>query len=84
MAWEDRSDRIEHESPVYVWQQLADDLRSEMESGELAAGSRLPSGPEVAEIYGVSRVTAAKAMNHLRELEWVVIVNGKGTFVRRS
>ncbi len=83
MAWEDRSTRVEHDSPVYVWQQIADDLRSEIESGELSGGSRLPSGPELGEIYGVSRLTAIKAVTALRDAGLLIVVNGKGTFVRR-
>lgn len=83
MAWDDRSGRIEHESPVYVWQQIADDMRTEIESGELSPGARLPSGPELGEIYGVSRLTAIKAVNALRTEGLLTVVSGKGTFVTR-
>lgn len=81
MSWESRAGRIDHDSPVYVWRQIADDLRSQIESGVLSAGSRLPSGPELGEIYGVARLTAIKAVNALREAGLVTVAPGKGTFV---
>ena len=58
MSWESRADRINRDLPVYVWSQIADDLRADIESGDLSPGQRLPSGPELAEIYGVTKVTA--------------------------
>lgn len=77
-------DRIDHDGPETVWQQVADDLRSMIESGELPAGQRLPSGPELGEIYGVARVTAVKAVTALRDEGVLTVVNGRGTFVTRK
>jgi GntR family transcriptional regulator len=81
MSWESRADRVDHESHEHVWQQIADDLRADIESGELSAGSRLPSGPELGEIYGVARLTAIKAVNALRDEGLLKVLSGKGTFV---
>ena len=81
MSWESRADRINRDLPVYVWSQIADDLRADIESGELTPGQRLPSGPELAEIYGVTKVTATKAIRHLQEADLLTVVNGMGTYV---
>lgn len=81
MSWESRADRVNRDLPVYVWSQIADDLRSDIESGELSPGQRLPSAPELAEIYGVTKVTATKAIRHLQEAGLLTVVNGMGTYV---
>lgn len=84
MSWEDRADRINHQGPDYVWQQIVDDVRADIESGALPPGAKLPGGPELAEIYGVAKGTTAKALSVLREEGWVVVVFGRGTFVAQK
>lgn len=84
MAWDDRSGRIDHESADYVFQQIADDIRADIESGALPGGAKLPSGPELADIYGVSKDTASSAVRALRDEGLVRIVRSKGTFVTRK
>lgn len=81
--WDSRAERIERDGPVTVWQQIADDLRTDIESGELAAGSRLPSGTELAGIYEVATVTAVKAVKALETDGLVIRTQGRGTFVRK-
>ncbi|WP_177226933.1 GntR family transcriptional regulator [Saccharopolyspora shandongensis] len=49
--------------------------------GEPSPGQRLPSGPEVAAIYGVTKVTATTAIRHLQEAGLLTVVNGMGTYV---
>ncbi|WP_175547986.1 GntR family transcriptional regulator [Saccharopolyspora flava] len=66
-----------------VWQQITDDLRADIESGELAARSRLPSGTELAEIYQVATVTAVKAVKALEADGLVIRTQGRGSFVRK-
>lgn len=65
-------------TPLYV--QVANFLRSRIESGEVT--SRLPSLRTITQEYGVSHVTAEKAMEQLREAGLVVTVVGRGTFVK--
>lgn len=81
MAWEDRSERIDHNGARLLWQQVADDLRSEILSGALPADSKLPNELELAAIYGVARVTVRRAIHELRSEGHVVITIGRGTFV---
>jgi GntR family transcriptional regulator len=65
-------------TPLYV--QVAR-LRARIESGELV--SRLPRLRTITQEYGVSRITAEKAVQTLREDGLVVTVIGRGTFVAR-
>lgn len=84
MAWEDRRDRIDHTSPDYIWEQVANDLRADIESGALPAGSKLPSEPELASLYGVARGTVNKAITALKGEGLVTVRFGRGTFVTRA
>jgi GntR family transcriptional regulator len=67
-------------TPLYV--QVATLLRVRIESGELTA--RLPSLRTITQEYGVSHITAEKAVQTLREADLVVTVVGRGTFVART
>jgi GntR family transcriptional regulator len=64
-------------TPLYV--QVATLLRARIKSGEIT--SRLPSLRTITQEYGVSHITAEKAVQVLREAGEVVTVVGKGTFV---
>lgn len=83
-VWDDRSSRIDPDAlDKHLWQQVADDLRSMIKSGELPPGAKLPNERELAELYGVSRPTTTHAVSQLRREGLLVVVTGKGTFVRR-
>jgi GntR family transcriptional regulator len=86
MSWPSRADRIHHDSPEHghVWRQIADDLIADITSGDLPPGAKLPGGPELAEIYGVAKATAARAVKALVEEGRVVVLIGRGTFVARK
>jgi GntR family transcriptional regulator len=71
---------VDHESPEPLYQQVAAILRERIASGELSA--RLPSLKTVAQDFGVSHVTAEKAMNLLRDEELIVVVIGRGAYVK--
>lgn len=51
------------QSPIY--QQIADDIRSRIVSGELSAGDQLMSTTEYATTYRINPATAAKAFTQL-------------------
>lgn len=84
MSWPSRADRIEHAADVLLWRQVADDLQGMIASGELPPGSRLPSDPELATIYGVARSTTRRAVAELRKSGELVVIHGRGTFVPRK
>jgi len=65
--------------PIYV--QIAENLKSMILSGELAAESRAPSTKELSEFYQVNPTTAAKAMTELSMVGLVEKKRGLGMFV---
>ncbi len=66
-------------NPMY--RQIAEDLRTRIESGELAAGSQLPTELELRDRYNASRNTVRDAIKWLTNLGLVVTRPGQGTFV---
>ncbi len=67
-------------SPVY--QQIADHIRAEIESGALRSGARLPTIRALAADVGVNRDTVALAYEALGSAGLLESVVGRGTFVR--
>jgi len=84
MSLDDRSGRIDHDSPVTVTLQVAADIQADIDAGRLAPKTRLPSELEMAEQYGVSRVSIRRAIAVLRERGRVVTTHGRGTYVVTS
>ena len=68
------------EPPRY--RQIADDLRTRMESGEYAPDSLLPSKSEMMRHYGVALATVNAAIGVLRDEGRLETKQGKGTFAR--
>ena len=65
-----------------VYRQIADHIRSEIESGELPPSSRLPPIRTLASDIGVNRDTVALAYEELASAGLLESVVGRGTFVR--
>lgn len=84
MALDDRSGRIDRTKIEHVWAQVADDIRTDIDSGELASGHRLPSEDELAVQYGVARMTVRRAIDKLVSENKVVRLRGRGTYVKPS
>jgi len=66
-------------APLYL--QIAESLLSQIESGELAPGHRLPSERSLSEALGVNRLTLRRALNRLESQGMIVRQHGRGTFV---
>jgi GntR family transcriptional regulator len=66
-----------------MYQQIAEDLRRQIESGDLARGSQLPTETELGEQYGASRNTIRDAIKRLTSQGLVETRPGQGTFVTR-
>jgi predicted HTH transcriptional regulator len=74
-----KADREQGSRPLY--RRIAEDLISKIDSGELRAGSRLPSEVELREQYDVSRNTARDAVRWLVARGAVQAKPGQGVFV---
>lgn len=72
---------VDHESAVPLYVQVAAILRGRVERGEIT--SRLPSLKTLTEEFGVSHITAEKAMQVLKDEGLVETVTGKGTYVKK-
>ncbi|WP_187414215.1 GntR family transcriptional regulator [Nonomuraea sp. PA05] len=73
---------INPRSYVPVYQQLADILRNQIRSGDLAPGTDLPGEFKLAEQYAVGREAARKALAVLRSEGLVATRRGEGSYVR--
>jgi GntR family transcriptional regulator len=69
-------------NPMY--RQIAEDLREQIESGELARGGQLPTELELRERYTASRNTVRDAIKWLTNLGLVETRPGQGTFVVKA
>jgi len=62
--------------------EVAEVLRHQIMSGELATGTKLPALRELTEQLGVARMTVVQAMNTLEEEGLIEKHSGRGTFVK--
>jgi GntR family transcriptional regulator len=69
-------------TPAY--QRIADDIAARIRSGELRPSDRLPPEQDLAEQYGVARMTMRQAISRLVDGALVVRQQGVGTFVAKE
>ncbi|UNZ20651.1 winged helix-turn-helix domain-containing protein [Streptomyces sp. 891-h] len=79
---DDLGGRVDPSLPVYVYVQVADDLTRRIEAGELQPGARLPAEPDLAREYGVSYMSARRAIRVLRDRGLAITVPSKGTYIQ--
>ncbi len=72
------------ESRVPLYHQIYVVLRNRIVSGQIEPGARLPGEQELAETFGVSRITAKRALNELASSGLVIRERGRGTRVVHS
>lgn len=63
------------------YHQIADDLAARIQAGEYPPDSKLPSYPQIADLYSVSYATAHRAVMVLRVRGLVYGEPGRGVFV---
>jgi DNA-binding transcriptional regulator YhcF (GntR family) len=73
---------LDPDDPRPPYQQVANALRAAILTRKLAPGEKLPSGNELAQRYGVARMTVQQAIRLLRDEGLVVSRQGSGVFVR--
>jgi GntR family transcriptional regulator len=64
-----------------IYNQIADDLKAKIMSGDLAPREMLPSQSQMAETYGVSQMTVRQGLGLLVDDGYIYSVWGKGYFV---
>lgn len=73
---------MDSHQPLY--QKIFNDLLTGIRNGTWKDGARLPSEKELAEQYGVSRITSKKALEMLSDAGCILRTPGKGSFVREG
>jgi DNA-binding GntR family transcriptional regulator len=76
-------EEVDRDSPTAPYVQIADHLAGQIERGDLAPGSRLPSVTDIVQTWDVSRTTAGKALKLLVARDLAVMSVGMGTYVKR-
>ncbi|MEE7559013.1 FadR family transcriptional regulator, partial [Xanthomonas sp. Kuri4-2] len=65
-----------------LYQTIVAKILKLIESGEFPPGARLPGERDLAERFGVSRVTVREAEIALEAQGWIAIKTGSGVYVR--
>ena len=64
-----------------LYQQIVDHLLERIETNVLRPGDRIPTEQEITEAFGVSRITAVRAVKELETRGLVTRTKGRGSFV---
>jgi DNA-binding GntR family transcriptional regulator len=83
MASNARRVDIDRGSPVPIYQQIAEYIRTRIEDGQYPPGSLVPPLQRIHQETGVAVKTIQKGIGLLAADGWVLIVTGKGTYVNQ-
>lgn len=72
---------INHSSMVPIYEQVVEQVKSQIAKGELQENDALPSVRLLAKELKISALTVKKAYDQLEEEGFTVTVHGKGTYV---
>ncbi|UFU00797.1 GntR family transcriptional regulator [Radiobacillus kanasensis] len=72
---------VNKNSPVPIYYQLEEQIKTQIESGILQPGDMVMSERELTEKYEISRMTVRQAITNLVHSGYLYRVKGKGTFV---
>lgn len=75
---------INGSSMVPIYEQVVEQVKSSIISGELKEGDILPSVRALSGELKISSLTVKKAYDFLEEAGYTVTVHGKGTYVKSS
>lgn len=73
--------KIKKKTVVPIYRQVMSHIRSDIDKKAFKTGDQLPAEPELAELYGVSRITIRKVLTQLSNEGLVERRKGKGTFI---
>lgn len=74
---------INKQNGIALYYQIIEVIRKKIQSGEWKTGHKLPSEPELAQQFGVSRTTVRQATSELVQKGMLVRKHGSGTYVAR-
>jgi GntR family transcriptional regulator len=74
---------LDKDLAVPLYHQLQNVLKAEIEAGRWRPDDRLPSEHEIAERFGVSKITVRQALQELSTLGYIRREQGRGTFIAR-
>ena len=69
-------------SKISVVDQVADEMKEKIVSGEWKPGDKLPSESDIAQMYGVNRLSVRMALQKLGTLGIIETRVGEGSFVQ--
>ncbi len=72
---------LDKNSQYPLYRQLMDEIKSLINTGKYKAGDQIPTEPELARQYDVSRITVRKTIDELCMRGYLIKCQGKGTFV---
>ncbi|WP_153125597.1 GntR family transcriptional regulator [Peribacillus tepidiphilus] len=75
---------IDKNSPIPIYHQLEEYIKSQIECGALKVDEAIPSEREYAERYQISRMTVRQAINNLVNEGYLYRQKGRGTFVNKQ
>ncbi|GAA3167985.1 winged helix-turn-helix domain-containing protein [Nonomuraea roseoviolacea] len=75
---------IDREGVRAPYLQLADILRTRIQTGEIPTGRKLPSQMELEQEFDLSRNTIKKALDVLKAEDLIETAPGRGLFVKNS
>lgn len=64
-----------------LYQQLADNIKTQITNGELESGNKLPNERELSEKFGVSRTVVREATKVLTQEGLIEVQPGRGTYI---
>jgi GntR family transcriptional regulator len=76
--------QIDHESDVFPYRQVADQLRAAIDAGEYGPGRKIPSLQALVRETGLAVETIRRAIRVLVDEGAVYTVQGRGTFVTKE
>lgn len=74
---------LNKELPMPLYHQLKCALISAIESGEWQSNQQLPNEGQLAENFGVSKITVRQALRELADLGYIRREQGRGTFISK-
>lgn len=72
---------LDRDSRQPLYRQLMEELREQIRNGIYKVGNQIPTEPELANQYEISRITVRKTIKELCKQGYLVKQQGKGTFV---